>query len=314
MTGIPDRRSVLTHPKTAIGGGTVVAGYDESREATTALMWAARYADARGLPLTVAYAAWPTQPGTSAGVGAVEAKHVEDRAARVARRGAGRVAGLCPDLKVRGKGAVGNPAAELVMESSTASLLVVGRRAAMPADSLGSVSFALGAHARCPVVVVPGDSPHLVGPDHPVVVGVDGSASSDQAVTFAADAAAFAGAELLILSAWTPRAPEPWMSDCAGGLPGAHGGVPGSGHGAADEHVRSAVALVHELHPEVVTSKDVRHGPTASVLLEASASAGMLVVGSRGAGGFAGLMLGSVSRAALRQSEVPLAVVRTGAV
>ena len=314
MTGIRNRRSIRTQPKVVIGGGTVVVGYDESREATNALMWAARYADARGLPLTVACAAWPTEPVTTAGAGAVETKDLEHRAARVARRGAGRVAELCPDLKVRGKGAVGNPAAELIMESSTASVLVVGRRTALRANSLGSVSFALGAHSRCPVVVVPADSPHLVGPGHPVVVGVDGSAASAQAVTFAADAAAVAGADLLILSAWIRPAPEPWMCDSAGDLPRAHDAASESGHGAAVQHVRSAAALVHELHPEVVTLQDVRHGPTASVLLEASASAGLLVVGSRGAGGFAGLMLGSVSRAALRQSEVPLAVVRAGAI
>lgn len=312
MTDIGAKRGTLIERRPASGGGPVVVGYDESREGTNALRWAARFADARGLPLTIVYAAWPAEPGESPWAGAVDGRELELRAARVARRGAQQLADVYPDLRMSGKGAIGNPAAELVMESTTASVLIVGRRATAPGDSLGSVSFALGTHARCPVIVVPGETPPPVGPGHPVVVGIDGSSSSTQAVTFAAEVAALAGAELVVLSAWDPPTPEPWMSASAGS-PSRPRDAVSPGHASAIQHVLSADALVHELYPDLVTLQCVRQGLTLDILLRESPSAGLLVVGSRGAGGFAGLMLGSVSRAVLRRSEIPVAVVRTGA-
>jgi nucleotide-binding universal stress UspA family protein len=63
-------------------------------------------------------------------------------------------------------------------------------------------------------------------------------------------------------------------------------------------------------HPDVKVTEQLVHGPAANALLDASRTAQLLVVGSRGRGAFRGLLLGSVSRAVLHHTECPVAVVR----
>ncbi|MEO7268745.1 MAG: universal stress protein [Knoellia sp.] len=303
----------VAEPQSAFVGGPVVVGYDESGEGANALGWAASHAEAFGLPLKVVYAARAPDSATTP-VPAVMAENTDrlGRATIVARRGADRAREVHPSLKVHGQGAIGNPAAELVMQSASAWVVVVGRRTARPTSSLGSISFAVGAHARCPVVVVPLPTHPALGPGCPVVVGVDGSASSKEALLFAAATADRARADLVVLSAWARPSPEPWMpapNDADGRRDEAVAAVELE---AAGRLVREAVSLVQEKYPDVATTQRVRQGRAVDALIEQSARAGLLVVGSRGRGGFAGLMLGSVSRAVLRQAEVPVAVVRSG--
>ncbi len=293
----------------------MVVGYDESREGANALGWAASHAEAFGLPLKVVYAARAPESATTPG-DAVLAENTDrlGRATLVARGGADRAREVHPSLKTHGQGAIGNPAAELVMQSASASVVVVGRRTTRPASSLGSISFAVGAHARCPVVVVPFPTYPRLGPGCPVVVGVDGSGSSKEALLFAAATADRARADLVVLSAWARPSPEPWMpsltdADADGRRDEAVAAIELE---AAGRLVRAAVSLVHEKYPDVVTTQRVRQGQAVEALIEQSARSGLLVVGSRGRGGFAGLMLGSVSRAVLRQAEIPVAVVRSG--
>lgn len=313
MTDVQNMRTTFATPLSASGGEAVVIGYDESCEGANALGWAASHAEAFGVPLKVVYAASAPESVTSRG-DAVRAENTDrlGRAALVARRGADRARELKPTLKVQGQGAIGNAAAELVMQSASASVVVVGRRTARPSNSLGSISFAVGAHARCPVVVVPLQTHPQLGPGCPVVVGVDGSASSKHAVLFAADIADRARADLVVLSAWVRPSVEPWMPapvDADGRRDDVVAAVELE---AAGRHVRAAVSLVKERHPDLAMIQRVRQGPALDALIEESARSGLLVVGSRGRGGFAGLMLGSVSRAVLRQAEVPVAVVRSG--
>jgi nucleotide-binding universal stress UspA family protein len=303
----------LAESRSAFVGGPVVVGYDESTEGVNALGWAASHAEAFGLPLKVVYAARAPDAATTP-VESVMSENIDrlGRATIVARRGADRARDVRPSLKVHGQGAIGNPAAELVMQSANAWVVVVGRRTTRPATSLGSISDAVGAHARCPVVVVPLSSPPRLGPGCPVVVGVDGSASSQEALLFAAATADRAGADLVVLSVWARPSPEPWMpapTDADGRRDDAAAAIELE---AAGRLVRAAVSLVQERYPDVSTTQRVRQGRAVDALLELSAHAGLLVVGSRGRGGFAGLMLGSVSRAVLRQAEVPVAVVRGG--
>ncbi|WP_353950210.1 universal stress protein [Knoellia sp. S7-12] len=313
MTDVHAMRGTFAKPLSTNGGEAVVVGYDESCEGANALGWAASHAEAFGLPLKVVYAARAPESATSR-VDVVRAENTDrlGRAALVARRGADRAKELQPTLKVHCQGAVGNPAAELVMQSAGASVVVVGRRTTRPTNSLGSISFAVGAHARCPVVVVPLQTHLQLGPGCPVVVGVDGSASSEEAVLFAADTADRARADLVLLSAWVRPSPEPWMP-APTSADGRHDDVVAAVElEAAGRHVRAAVSLVREKYPDVTTIQRVHQGRAADALIEESARAGLLVVGSRGRGGFAGLMLGSVSRDVLRQAEIPVAVVRRG--
>lgn len=313
MTDTSPGRDTLTKPPRVFGAGPVVVGYDESSEGANALGWAASHAQAFDVPLKVLYAATAPESATSRG-DAVMTENADrlDLAAVVARRGADWARGLQPTLKVHGQGAIGNAAAELVMQSASASVVVVGRRTTRPIASLGSISFAVGAHARCPVVVVPAHGHRQLGTGCPVLVGVDGSASSKEALLFAAATAARFGADLIVLSAWARPSPEPWMP-APTGADGRHDDVVAAVElEAAGRHVRAAVSLVQQEHPDVATIQRVRQGQGRDALIEESARAGLLVVGSRGRGGFAGLMLGSVSRAVLRQAEIPVAVVRSG--
>ena len=292
----------------------VVVGFDESPEAEMALAWAADQAALYGLPLIVVYAADPPTvlPWTS---GAFLPSHTDLRqtAAKVARRGAERVRRTHPGVPVRSIGVVGSPAAELVAQSGSASVVIVGHRttSGIPGSSLGSVSFALSAHARCPVLVVQGDDPREPGPGRPVVVGVDSSRSSLRAVAFAADAAELAGADLVVVSAWSKPGWEPWMGELWSD-PGRTADRLAAAYEAAGSSVQDALTQVRQEHPGVVARASTPEGPPAEVLLTEAEGAGLLVIGPRGHGGFAGLALGSVTRAVLRQAALPVAVVREG--
>ncbi|EAP98930.1 hypothetical protein JNB_02140 [Janibacter sp. HTCC2649] len=313
MTDVRALRGPWANPLSTRCGEAVVVGYDESREGANALGWAASHAEAFGLPLKVVYAASvPELASTPEDAVLAENTDRLGRATLVARRGATRAREVHPSLKTHGQGAIGNPAAELVMQSASASVVVVGRRTTRPTSSLGSISFAVGAHARCPVVVVPFPTYPRLGPGCPVVVGVDGSGSSKEALLFAAATADRARADLVVLSAWARPRPEPWMPALtdADGRPDE--AVAAIELEAAGRLVGAAVSLVHEKYPDVVTTQRVRQGLAVEALIAQSARSGLLVVGSRGRGGFAGLMLGSVSRAVLRQAEIPVAVVRSG--
>ena len=292
--------------------GIVVVGYDASPEAGLALGWAADWAELHRSRLMVACAVDPVLsagPRPVTGPDVVTLRRAVDR---VATQGVDLVRPEHPRLDIRSIGAVGHPSAELVALSGEADLVVVGRRTRLenPAASVGSVSFALSAHSRCPVVVVQGH--RRLGQGRPVVVGVDASRPSTRAVAFAAEAAEAAGADLVLVSAWSGRDVAPWLDELWGGL----------GHGPdrveaelerATWAVEEAERFVRQSHPGIRTTRRTPSGHETDALLAESQEAGLLVVGARGGGGFAGLLLGSVSRGVLRRADLPVAVVRCGA-
>jgi nucleotide-binding universal stress UspA family protein len=132
-----------------------------------------------------------------------------------------------------------------------------------------------------------------------IVVGVDGSANSELALRWAARLAADFGARLEAVTAWDFPAsygfgsvPQDW--DPAGDM-----------RKVLDETVRA----VFGDHPPAGLQQQVREGGAAQVLIEASQGAIMLVVGSRGHGGFAGLLLGSVSANVAEHASCPVLVI-----
>ena len=197
-----------------------------------------------------------------------------------------------PDLQVHHKQVLGGGAAALVAESEQASLLVVGSRGhgGFTGMLLGSVSSHVVAHAHCPVLVVRPPVPPHPGDDTPVVVGVDGSPNSVRAVEVAADEAYRRGRPLLLV----------------------HAGV-----GAEPAEVSRAQALLDEAvrpprpaRPDLTVVSHVQHGADAATgLVDASKDAAVVVVGSRGRGGFAGLLLGSISQALVHHAHCPVLVV-----
>jgi len=135
-----------------------------------------------------------------------------------------------------------------------------------------------------------------------VIVGVDGSPQSARALSWACRRAETCGDTVRAVCAWSLGASgEDWM---------AQPGVSAEGQRRAERMLRDAVERVRNDHPSVEVEATVVEGPPARVLVDMSAEADLLVVGSRGRGGFSGLLLGSVSHQCVLHAHCPVTVVR----
>ncbi len=137
-------------------------------------------------------------------------------------------------------------------------------------------------------------------PYQTIVVGVDGSEASRLAVNWAADEAKVRGDVLRIVYAGTRESAEApaWYSTAPAGM--------STGRAIVDD----AFGLVSTRHTSVVLETEIPEQPAAQSLIEASATADLLVVGARGRGGFKELLLGSVSHRCLQRAHCPVVVVR----
>jgi nucleotide-binding universal stress UspA family protein len=287
----------------------VVVGYDGSAGSVAAVEWAAEQASARGLPLEVRHV---VEPVTALGLDALGPAWVEGAQAtadRAADEGAG-IARRLARVPVTARGVVGHPTAGLLQDSESVVLLVVGAHGEgeLPAVLVGSVAFAVTVHARCPVAVVRGAPPPRPGVGRPVVVGVDGSRSATAALLEAADLADRSGAELVVVCVWRPTVSTRWGGDWDAASPARRSSQ--AHRVAADAVVRVEADRARHVHPELSVSTRVLEGPPARVLADISSAAGTLVVGSRGRGGFAGLLLGSITRRLVHDAACPVLVVR----
>jgi nucleotide-binding universal stress UspA family protein len=289
----------------------IVVGYDGSTPSEAALSWAAVEAGRRRVPVTVVHAIdhTVTLAGPMGAAGRLDV--VSERAGQTAREGADRILRQDPSLSVDAATRLG-PAARVLLEAAAPEdLLVVGTRghADLAGALLGSVAFSVGAHARGPVVVVRGTGEH---PDarRPVVVGVDGSPGAQEALRYAADLAAATGAGLHIVSAYRQTSAEVWAE--AARLELEADGAPDfdtAARRAALILTENAGAVARRAHAGLRVDVTVREGAPARVLMDVATGAGALVVGSRGRGGFAGLLLGSVGHALIHAAPCPVTVV-----
>ncbi|MFR0357399.1 universal stress protein [Streptomyces sediminimaris] len=287
--------------------GLVVVGVDGSASSLAAVDAAAHEARLRGAGLRIVHAfvwpathvplgPWPLGPPEGGIRNMVE--HLVAEAVQRARAAA-------PEVDVGHVVVTGEPLTVLEAQSRAAELVVVGSRGMGGFVGLlvGSTAVHLVAHGRCPVLVVR-EQPRAPGP---IVLGADGSPAGERAVDFAFAEAAFRKADLLALHAWTTwNAPLPPPRDPS--LPYAN--PPGALAAEEDRLLSEALAGHQDRYPEVPVEHRVVHGRTREVLIEASRSAQLMVVGARGRDGFAGLLLGSVSQALLHHAHCPLAVVR----
>ncbi|MFF7213734.1 universal stress protein [Streptomyces sp. NPDC008238] len=265
-------------------GSLVVVGVDGSTSSDAAVVQAAREAHRRRAKLRVVHAfTWPSGP--------TYAPLDPSPLNRMAHDAAERARGAAPGTEVTGTVMLGGAVSVLTAESRAADLLVVGSRGTggFLGMLLGSTAVSVAAHAECPVMVVREDPPHT----GPVVLGVDGSPHGEDAIAFAFAEAALREAEILALHAWLP--------DYA---------PPGTGVESAERLLSLALAGHGERYPDVTVRQEVGSGETREVLIEASRTAQLTVVGARGRGGFTGLLLGSVSQALLHHAHGPVAVVR----
>ncbi|SME90359.1 universal stress protein [Streptomyces sp. Amel2xC10] len=284
----------------------VVVGVDGSAPALAAVETAAREAELRGAALRVVHAfAWPSshvplgpsQPGP--------ATEIRRSAERLLAEAVERALAVAPGIEAGHALVTGDPLGVLEAQSRSADLVVVGSRGTSEFVGLlvGSTAVHLATHGRCPVLVVR----EQLGADGPVVLGVDGSAAGEAAVDFAFAEAALRGAPLLALHAWTTwNAPLPPPQDAR--VPYAN--PPGALAEEEERLLHEVLAGHREKYPDVAVEHRVVQGRTREALIEASRSAQLVVVGARGRGGFAGLLLGSVSQAVLHHAHCPVVVVR----
>ncbi len=137
-----------------------------------------------------------------------------------------------------------------------------------------------------------------------VLVGVDGSPSSRAALTWAAAEAANHGADLVVLNVW-----EHTLLPPAGSVSVSERYVPDPSQRTAEDLLKVIKEVLGD-DPPVLVQPRVKQGNPAKVLIEQSAEADLLVVGTRGHGGFAGLMLGSVSQHVAAYAQCSVTVVR----
>ncbi len=215
-----------------------------------------------------------------------------------------RARAVAPSVRVTTTLLAGEPVMRLLSRAAGARLLVVGNRGLGGFGSLllGSVGLRVAAHAPCPVVVVRGSGTG----GGPVVVGVDGSAESDRAVTEAFREAAARSTSVLAVHAWflPLRIGDPM----GGGYPELVGEAERAGRLLVDK----ALTMTRERHPDVPVEVRLLDGSPAGALVEASHDAALVVVGSRGAGALRGLLLGSVAQALLHHAACPVLVCPPG--
>ncbi len=292
----------------------VVVGVDGSPESDGALDWALREGAVRRVAVTAALAWDPTRQDGQDGPDTVAAgkRALVDEWVRAARTRTGLTADVVPTTA---RAEPGSPAAALLAlaepgddrgDGARADLLVVGRcgRGRLGRMVLGSVPTAVLQHATIPVTVVRG-APEIRH-DHarPVVVGVDGSATSVEALRHGADVARRTGAVLEALFCWQIVSLAP--------LPDSWGWTP-----PIDDYERFAAQKLDAALdaagvdlPDDRLVRSVRHVQAAKGVIEASSHAERLVLGNRGIGGFDRLLLGSVSRHAVEYAHCPVTVVR----
>jgi nucleotide-binding universal stress UspA family protein len=287
----------------------VVVGYDGSATADAAVDWAARAAVHAGAPLVVLHAADRITYAHDVSVGLWKPDRVHEAARAVAARGVDRARAAAPEVVADVASSLVGPALALDEASTGAAMVVVGShgRGRVRGALLGATAYAVSGHARCPVVVVREGDAEVPGPDHRVVVGSDGSVGADRAVDSAADLAASYGAELHIVTSWHPPHPDPWDLPPVGYSSTAE--AVKDRQDGAERTAKDAAARVTAKHPDLVVTTETPEARPEDALLKAAEGASIVVVGSRGHGALAGLMLGSTSRAVLHHTRMPVMIV-----
>jgi nucleotide-binding universal stress UspA family protein len=282
----------------------VVVGVDGSESALHAARWAAREAARRRVPLRLVHA-YGIPVGYLPGFVDWHSLHeaLVAQGSTWLEQARQAVDETAPGLATEVVEAKGGAAPALLAESARADLVVLGTRGVGGFMGLlvGSTAVELSAHAHCPVVVVRGAGAET----GPVVVGVDGTPIGEAAIAFAFAAASARKTTLVAVHTWTDLLLETAFAGGAAALDFAPLAQ------QAEEVLGERLAGWQEKYPDVAVSRHVSRERAAKALLRHAEPAQLLVAGTRGRGGFRGLLLGSTSQHLLHHASCPVAVVPT---
>lgn len=280
----------------------ILVGVDGSDPSNAAVVWAAREAAMRHVPLKLIHmvnAAVPMYPEMplSMGMGMwrdEDGRRILQHAVKVAEDivGTGRPIPITSEMKCS------PPVPTLAQLSLDAEMIVVGShgRSAVARGLLGSVSSGVLRRANCPVAVIRDED---VSAGAPVVVGIDGSPASELATAIAFEEASRRGAEL--------RAVHAWSDIEAVELPGLDWTIFKED---ADRILAERLAGWQERYPDVTVHRVVVCDRPARQLIKQAQSAQLMVVGSHGRGAVGAMLLGSVSNAVVHSTSTPVIVAR----
>ncbi|MEU8920405.1 universal stress protein [Kitasatospora sp. NPDC048545] len=271
--------------------GPVVVGFDGTPESLAATAWAAREAQRRDCPLHLLHA-WPRPKRDTS-----ERHHPVER---LAAREAELLTTV--DVPVSSSQVPDPPADALEAAARTASLLVLGSRGlgALHGFLVGSVSQEVLRRAACPVVLVRTGADEPAGP---VLVGLDLDHPTDEVLAFAFDAAARRSAPLRVVHVWSPPSGTEYMAFDA------IGGVQNELSAAEQARFTDLLEPWRERRPEVDVTADLIRGSATVAVVDAAATARLLVVGRRLRRTLLGTHLGPVAHAAVHHVHCPVALV-----
>ncbi|WP_051027078.1 universal stress protein [Nocardia higoensis] len=283
----------------------IVAAVDGSESSRQAAAWAAAEAALHGSTLhLLTSVAVSTGYGSGLTLPEPELEILQAEGERLVAEVRDEIAKSAPaELKITTEATFDFVIPALLAYSERVRMIVVGSRGlgAFRRGLLGSVSTSVTRHAQCPVTVVhetaAGVAEQWSG--KPILVGVDGTENSVEAVEYAFETASRRGVPLIALHSWSDtNSLELGIVDWEAI--------------AADEEALLAERLAgySERYPDVAVRRVVVANRPVRSLLDTSADAQQVVVGSHGRGGFTGMMLGSTSNALIHTVECPITVIR----
>nr|CRL70496.1 universal stress protein UspA-like protein [Mycolicibacterium malmesburyense] len=288
----------------AAGPSGILVGVDGSPDSEAAIRWATHEAILREQPIRLLHAiapvvvTWPVAYLEASYIESMETsgRDILDAAQKAVQVAAGDKAP--PEIETHVVNAAAPSA--LVTASRDAYMTVSGSRGlgVVGRAFLGSVSSALLHHGRGPIAIVRTDDAPAVDTTAPVLVGIDGSPASEEATALAFDEASRRGVPLVALHAWSdasfPSIGSDWERYDDGG----------------QRILAERLAGWQERYPDVQVQRRIVSDDPATRLVEASKEAQLVVVGSRGRGGFSSLVLGSVAAKVTQAATAPVIVVR----
>ena len=283
----------------------VLVCVDGSTASDAAVAWGTREALLRGSPVTLMHAVPPVVVGWPVGQLYADipewqhdnAQHVIDQARKTLSAGLG--GSEPPEIHTEMVYSAVVPA--LIEASKDAWMIVAGSQGfgALGRLLLGSVTAGLLHYAHCPVAVIHSDEAAAPDPGAPVLLGVDGSPASEAATALAFEEASRRGVGLVALHVWSDVGVFPIL-----GMDWHDREKEGQ------EILAERLAGWQEQYPDVHVERKLFCDKPSHWLLQESERAQLVVVGSRGRGGFPGMLLGSVSSAVAQSARVPVLVVR----